>query len=156
MQYYGDPLQFDLPFCTDPAINSVLKDYNDLFATIPGVTTMVHHHIPTTGNPVRVPPRRMPIQYKENIECQIQQMLERGIIEESTSPWMAPAVFVRNNSGDIRICIDYRELNKRTQKEVYPLPLSDEVQDKLSGSTIFSTLDLQSSYWQLPVNPEDC
>ena len=83
-------------------------------------------------------------------------MLERGVIEESTSPWMSPAVFVRKKSGDIRLCIDYRELNKKTQKEVYPLPLPDEVEDKLSGSTIFSTLDLHSGYWQLPVNSEDC
>ena len=52
--------------------------------------------------------------------------------------------------------IDYRELNKKTQKDVYTLPLPDEVQDKLSGSTIFSTLDLQSGYWQLPVDPDDC
>ena len=44
----------------------------------------------------------------------------------------------------------------KTQKNAYPLPLPDEVQDRLSGCTIFSTLDLQSGYWQLPVNPEDC
>ena len=66
------------------------------------------------------------------------------------------AVFVRKKSGYIHLCIDYRELNKKTQKDIYPLPLPDEVQDKLSGSTIFSTLDLHSGYWQLPVNPEDC
>ena len=98
----------------------------------------------------------MPVHFKEEVERQIQQMLQRGIIEESTSPWMSPAVFVRKKSGDIRLCIDYRELNKKTQKDVYPLPLPDEVQDKLSRSTIFSTLDLHSGYWQLPVNPEDC
>ena len=60
-------------------------------------------------------------------------MLEQGIIEESSSPWMAPAVFVRK-SGDLRLCVDYRELNKTT-KDAYPLPLPDEVQDRLSGST---------------------
>ena len=65
-------------------------------------------------------------------------MLEQGIIEESSSPWMAPAVFVRK-SGDLRLCVDYRELNKTT-KDAYPLPLPDEVQDRLSGSTVFSTL----------------
>ena len=81
-------------------------------------------------------------------------MLEQDIITESSSPWMAPAVFVPKKSGDIRLCIDYRELNKKTTKDAYP-PLPDEVQDRLSGSKIFSTLDLQSGYWQLPVNPED-
>ena len=82
-------------------------------------------------------------------------MLKEGIIEECSSPWLAPAVFVRNKIGDIRICIDYRELNKRTVKDAYPLPRPDEVQDRLAGSVIFSTLDLQSGYWQLPVNPSD-
>ena len=68
---------------------------------------------------------------------------------------MARAVFVRKKSGDIHLCVDYRELNKKTQKDTYPLPLPDEVQDKLANSTIFSTLDLQCGYWQMPVNPQD-
>ena len=68
---------------------------------------------------------------------------------------MAPAVFVPKKSGELRICIDYRELNKHTSKDSYPLSLPNEVQDKLAGSTVFSTLDLHSGYWQLPVNPAD-
>ena len=82
-------------------------------------------------------------------------MLKDGIIEESSSPWLAPTVFVRKKTGDIRICVDYRELNKRTVKDAYPLSLPDEVQDKLAGSVIFSNLDLQSGYWQLPVHVND-
>ena len=80
-------------------------------------------------------------------------MLEEGIIRRSKSLWMAPAVFVPKKSGQLRICIDYRELNKCTTKDSYPLPLPDEVQDQLARSTVFSTLDLHSGYWQLPVNP---
>ena len=64
-------------------------------------------------------------------------------------------MLVRKNTGDIRICVDYRELNKRTVKDAYPLPLPDEVQDRLAGSVIFSTLDLQSGYWLLPVHMND-
>ena len=82
-------------------------------------------------------------------------MLDEGVIRHSKSPWMAPAVFVPKKSGQLWICIDYRELNKRTTKDSYPLPLPDEVQDRLAGSTVFSTLDLHSGYWQLPVNPGD-
>jgi len=82
-------------------------------------------------------------------------MLDLGVIEESSSPWMAPAVFVKKKSGEIRLCVDYRELNKKTTKDAYPLPLPDEVQDRLAGSTIFSTLDLQSGYWQMLVHPEN-
>ena len=73
-------------------------------------------------------------------------MLELGIIVRSKSPWMASAVFVPKNSGQLRICVDYREMNKRTTKGSYPLPLPDEVQDRLAGSTIFSTFNLHSEY----------
>ena len=99
--------------------------------------------------------RLIPACYREEVEHQINIMLEQDIIEESSSPWMAPAVFVRKKSGDLRLCVDYRELNKKTIKDAYPLPLPDEVQDKLAGSTIFSALDLQSGYWQVPVSPSD-
>ncbi|KAL5491894.1 hypothetical protein EMCRGX_G017263 [Ephydatia muelleri] len=79
----------------------------------------------------------------------------KGIIEESSSPWMAPAVYVKKKTGEIRLCVDYRALNKQTTKDAYPLPLPDEVQDRLCGCTIFSTLDLRSGYWQVPIAPSD-
>ena len=50
-------------------------------------------------------------------------------------------------NDNIRLCVDYRESNKRTVKDAYPLPHPDEVQDQLAGSTVFSTLNLQSGYW---------
>ena len=68
---------------------------------------------------------------------------------------MAPAVFVPKKSGEICLCVDSRELNKCTVKDVYPLPLVDEVQDQLAGCSVFTTLDLQCGYWQLPVYPGD-
>ena len=79
------------------------------FQTKPGVTQAAYHYIPTTGNPIRVPPRCIPAHYREEVEQQIVVMLDKGIIEESSSPWMAPAVFVLKKSGDIRLCIDYQE-----------------------------------------------
>ena len=152
---YGAVKNFELPNCTKVAFSNVIDQYKDLFCTIPGKTTRAYHHIPTKGNPIRVPPRRVPAHYRSEVERQINEMLEQGIIVQSSSPWMAPAVFVPKKSGDLRICIDYRELNKQTTKDAYPLPLPDKVQDRLAGATIFSTLDLQSRYWQLPVRQED-
>lgn len=73
-------------------------------------------------------------------------MLNKGIIEESSSLWLAPVVIIPKKSGEIRLCVDYRQLNKQTTKDAYPLPLPDEVQDRLAESPIFSTLDLQSGY----------
>ena len=57
-----------------------------------------------------------------------------GIFEESSSAWLALAVFVRRKTGDIRLCVDYQELNKRTMKDAYPHPQPDEIQDQLAGS----------------------
>ena len=97
----------------------------------------------------------LPGKYQPITERQIQQMLKQGVITESSSPWMAPAVFVPKKSGELHICIDYCQLNKQTVKDAYPLPLPDEVQDKLAGCTVFRTLNLHSGYWQLPVAPHD-
>lgn len=152
---YQKPVSIELPECPALALQTVVKEYQALFRTTPGVTDTACHYIPTTGNPARVPPRRVPAHYRQEVEQLMRTMLEQGIIEESSSPWMAPAVFVPKKSGELRLCIDYRELNKKTTKDAYPLPLPDEVQDRLSGSTIFSTLDLQSGYWQLPVSTTD-
>ena len=153
---FGGTVAYDLPECTDATFATVLEEYKDLFRTVPGQATGVFHHIPTTGSPVKVPPRRIPAHFKEKVETLLDEMRQQGIIEESSSPWMAPAVCVPKKSGEVRLCIDYRELNKRTVKDAYPLPLPDEVQDRLANSSIFLTLDLQNGYWQLPVQSNDC
>jgi len=146
---------YDFPNCENESLASVITEYKDIFRTTPGMSNETQHYIHTTGSPARVPPRRVPVHYREEVEAQIQQMLEQGIIEESSSPWMAPAVFVKKKTGELRICVDYRELNKKTTKDAYPLPLPDEVQNRLAGATIFTTLDLQCGYWQVPISSED-
>ena len=145
----------DVLSCAVPTLSSLIGQYKSLFCKLPGSTTLAEHFISTTGTPVKVPPRRIPANYRQEVEKQIQAMLKDGVIEESSSPWLAPAVFVHKKTGDIRICVDYQKLNKRTVKDAYPLPHPDEVQDRLAGSVIFSTLDLQSGYWLLPVHVND-
>ena len=153
---FGDEVEYDIP--PAPAeLRDLVKRFEVLFSTVPGSTTVAHHTIPTADHPpVRDPPRRVPAHYRTEVERQLTEMLDRNIIRVSSSPWLAPAVYVPKKSGEIRICIDYRELNKQTVKDAYPLPLPDEVQDRLSGSKVFSKLDLHSGYWQLPVKEEDC
>ena len=64
------------------------------------------HYFPTTGAPVRIPSHRIPVHYKDAVHKQLTLMLEQGIIEESSSPWMAPAVFVPKKSGDCALIIE--------------------------------------------------
>ena len=124
-------------------------------ARLLGCITASLHQAHRLRCPLDVSPRRVPAHYREEVERKLEEMLQQGVIEESSSPWMAPAVFVPKKSGEVCICIDYRELNKRTVKDAYPLPLADEVQDRLSNSSVFSTLDLQNGYWQLLMHPDD-
>ena len=126
-----------------------------MFGIIPGKTTLDCHYISTKGPPIRVPPRRIPGHYHQEVVRQIELMLTQGVIKESSSPWMAPTVFVPKKSGELRICVDYRALNKQTVKDSYPLPFPDKVQDRLTNAAVFSTLDLHSGYWQLPVAEAD-
>ncbi|XP_018371543.1 PREDICTED: RNA-directed DNA polymerase homolog [Trachymyrmex cornetzi] len=82
-------------------------------------------------------------------------MREQGVIQESVSPWMSPAILVKKKDGTIRFCVDYRKLNAVTKKDSYPLPRIDDIFDQLSGSSWYSTLDLKSGYWQVKIRPED-
>ena len=154
---FGRASNYELPQCQTQSLQSVIHAYSwsDFEQCARERTDAAENFILTSGNPVKIPPRSIPAQYRAEVEKQIQVMLNQGIITESSSPWMAPAVFVPKKSGEIRICVDYRGLNKKSTKDAYPLPLPDEVQDRLSGSKIFSKLDLQSGYWQLPVHIHD-
>jgi len=100
---YNQPLTYDIPSYSDMTISNVLQECKHLFRSKPGATTIAYH---TTENPVRVPPHQIPGHYKQEVKHQIHEMLRQGIIEESCSPWMAPAVCFRKKSGNIRLCID--------------------------------------------------
>ena len=85
----------------------------------------------------------------------MKELLEKGYIRPSTSPWGAPDLFVKKKDGGMRLCIDYRELNKVTIKNKYPLPRIDDLFDQLRGSGVFSKIDLRSRYHQLRIADED-
>ena len=119
-----------------------------------GRTDLIEHEIHTTAQiPLRQPARRFPIHQREEGEHQVQEMLEKGLIEPSQSPWASPVVLVKKKDGSTRFCIDYRRLNNITIKDAYPLPRIDDSLDALSGADCFSTLDLASGYWQVGLAP---
>ena len=85
---------------------------------VPGQTDTVEHFILTSGSPVKIPPQRIPVQYQQ-VEKQIQEMPDQGIITKSSSPCMAPVVSVPKKPGNTCICVDYHGLNKKSIKDAY-------------------------------------
>ncbi|XP_077251803.1 uncharacterized protein LOC143891031 [Tasmannia lanceolata] len=107
------------------------------------------------ANPISKRPYRMaPIELEE-LKKQLQELLDKGFIRPSVSPWGAPVLFVKKKDGSMRLCIDYRELNNVTIKNKYPLPRIDDLFDQLQGAMYFSKIDLRSGYHQLKVKKED-
>ena len=98
----------------------------------------------------KAPNRIAPLELKE-LKTQFQEMLDRGFIRPSVSPWGASLVFVKKKDGTLRLCIDCRELNKVTVKNKYPLPRIDDLFDQLQESYVFSKIDLRSRYYHLKV-----
>jgi hypothetical protein len=89
------------------------------------------------------------------LKKQIDELLEKGYIRPSTSPWAAPMLFVEKKYGTKRMCIDYRSLNEVTIKNKYPLPRIEDLFDQLRGASVFSKIDLRSDYHQLRIRPSD-
>ena len=86
---------------------------------------------------------------------QVQQMLSSNVICPSNSLWASPVVMVRKKDGSLRICVDFRQLNAATVKDARPLPRINDLLDALHGAKWFSTLDLKSRYWQVPITEQD-
>ena len=168
----GSPTQGSLPpdACTSvptdfPALiqpmSALLEEYSDVFPeTVPSglpPERSVAHAIPTL--PDAKPPvnkmYRLSWAERQELERQIKELLAKGWIQPSTSPYGAPVLFVRKKYGGFRMCVDYRALNKQTVRNNYPLPRIDDMLDSLSGATCFSCLDLQQAYHQVRLAPED-
>jgi hypothetical protein len=89
------------------------------------------------------------------LKTQLQDLLEKGFIRPSSSPWGCPAVFVKKKDQTLRMCVGYRPLNEVTIKNMYPLPRIDLLFDQLVGAKVFSKIDIRSGYHQIRVRPED-
>ncbi|KAJ9545125.1 hypothetical protein OSB04_024832 [Centaurea solstitialis] len=112
------------------------------------------HLVPGATPIAKAPYRLAPSELKEML-AQLQELLDKGFILPSTSPWGAPVLFVKKKDGTMRMCIDYRELNKVIVKNKYPLPRIDDLFDQLQVAKFFSKIDLRSGYHQLKVKEED-
>ena len=143
---------------------NVLRNNRDVFyqegSTDIGCTSKVKHEIKTgNASPVRKNPYRLAHSLKPVVEEQVQDMLRKEIIVESSSPWNSPIVMVKKKSKDgtpkYRLCVDLRGLNSLTKPDAYPLPNITDTLDSLGQCKVFSVLDMASGYLQIEIAEED-
>ena len=138
-------------------LRNLLQEFEDIFSNknnVLGTTDLIKHEIHTQGPPIRQPLRRQNPFVREQEQQQVQEMLEQGVIRPSYSPWASPVVMVKKKDGSLRFCIDFRKLNAVTVKDAQPLPRIDDTLESLKGACYFSTLDLKSGYWQVPIQED--
>ena len=146
--------------CQRPSpLQQVLGRFESVFQPPPSLPpSQSHDHTialhPSTC-PINVSPYLYPHIQKIEIERLVKEMLAAGLILPSTSPFYIPVLLVRKKNGCWRFCVDYRVLNKVIVRNKFPIPLIDELLDKLHGASIFSKLDLRSGYHQIRGHPTD-
>ena len=152
------PLPENLSPLQQQQLNELFKEYIDVFSQGDedlGNTPLLKHGIETHGPPLRQPYRRQNPAVRREEMTQVQQMLSSNVIRPSNNPWASPVVMVRKKDGSLRFCVDFRQLNAATVKDAHPLPRIDDLLDALHGAKWFSTLDLKSGYWQVPIAEQD-
>ncbi|XP_075515789.1 uncharacterized protein LOC142550600 [Primulina tabacum] len=151
--------EFDVILVTEP-VNQKLKDvkvvrdfpnvFPDDVSGIPPDREVDFSIEPMPGTlPISKAPYLLAHAGMKELKDQIQDLLDKGFIRSSFSPWGSPVLFVKKKDDSMRLCIDYRELNRVTVKSKYPLPRIEDLYDQLQGALVFSKIDLQSGYHQL-------
>ena len=139
-------------------LRRLLDEYKDVFSREGqpiSSTSLVEHEIHTTGPAIRLPFRRQNPVIRDIEQQQVKEMLRDEVIRPSTSPWASPVVMVKKRDGTMRFCVDFRKMNDATIKDAHPLPRIDDTLESLHGAQYFTTLDLKSGYWQVPIREED-
>ncbi|GBG61468.1 hypothetical protein CBR_g21812 [Chara braunii] len=144
---------------SDCRVVRLLDEFADIFESPTGVVPgwpISHEIILEAG---AVPPKgciyRMSEEELEVLRAQLDDLLVKGWIRPSSSPYGAPVLFVRKKNKDLRLCIDYRKLNAQTVKNAGPLPHIDDLLERLGGTKYFFKLDLKSGYHQISIQPND-
>ena len=136
-----------------PEVSQLLDEYQSVFAPPTGYPPARHfdHPIPLIpgATPVQVRPYRYPPSVKDEIERQVAEMLQSGIIQPSTSPFSSTVLLVKKKDGTFRFCVDFRHLNAITAKAKYPVPVIEELLDEHTGASWFTCLDLTVGYHQI-------
>jgi len=138
---------------------NLLKMYSSVFSKNKndiGFCDLVKHEIDLkTNSPVQQVVGKVPLHVEEWVDRQVENLKDLGILRDSVSAWSAPVVVVKKKNGDFRMCIDYRRLNSITIKPMYRIPDCQSLFNHLSGSEIFSTIDVSNAYYQCELREDD-
>ena len=137
-------------------VMEVLRRYEEFFTEIPGKASVIEHSIDLTDDrPSRCKPYPLPYAKRGEIREERKNMMDTGIVRESSSPYASPLVVVKKKDGSNRMCVDYRKLNLVTDAHPAPTTTAEDLFKKLGKSQYYSTLDLSKGYWQIPVAEKD-
>lgn len=142
-----------------PEVRQILDNFSEVFESPKGLPPRREYdhsiRLMPRATPVAKRPYRIPPHLKDELEKQITEMLESGVIRPSNSPFSSPVIMVKKKDGTWRMVIDYRHLNALTIKAKYPIPIIDELLDELAGAAWFSKLDLRAGYHQIRLAPRE-
>jgi hypothetical protein len=138
----------------------VVREFSDVFLdNLPGMPPERDIEFKIELQPGIAPIARSPYKMSqdelEELKIQLRDLLDKGYIRPSSSPWGCPALFVSKKDKELHLCVDYRPLNTVTIKNKYPLPRIDILFDQLAGAQVFSKIDLGSGYHQIKIYAED-
>ncbi|CAF1076070.1 unnamed protein product [Didymodactylos carnosus] len=138
-------------------IEDILWKHKQIFDSAPSIINISPQTAIKTADHPPIYSKQYPASLKDQQikTAEINKLLERRQIEESTSPWSSPVVLVKKKDKTVRFCVDYRRLNEITIKDKFPLPKIEEIFDQLSDSMFYPKLDFRSGYFQIPLAKED-
>jgi hypothetical protein len=161
-EWYNSPIEsfdqlLDKNLTSEQAgeIKTILERHRGLFSKKKGMTHLVEHHILTgEAKPISTRPARVSPPERVMIRKLVQAMIDDGVVEPSNSPWSSRVVLAPKPNGGIRFCVDFRNINKLCIPDVHPLPVMDDLIGHLDGATYYSSVDLESGFWQIPLASE--
>ena len=137
-------------------IQLLQSEFSETLREEPGITDRIAFRINTgDAKPIQQRPYMTANSLKQGVEEEIQWLLTRGFIEESTAEWSSPIVTVKKPNGKIRICVDFRRVNAVTTPVPFYMPRIEEVIEATGQAGVISKMDLSKGYYQVMVCPED-